>query len=103
MSPSDGPTRSRMKRWSRGWSAIGPLCGFKREFRTRWRQPHSGPRRAKRAKERLANQPRACTVAVGLEDSKGEALGWFVRRIADPAFTERTRVIPLLHEPSGLP
>jgi hypothetical protein len=27
----------------------------------------------------------------------------FVRRVADPAFTERTRVIPLLHVPSGLP
>src|SRR5262245_29086513 len=27
----------------------------------------------------------------------------FRRRIADVAFTERTRVIPLLHEPTGLP
>jgi len=48
-------------------SVLGPLYGSKREFCTRCEDPYSGPRRAERAKKRLATSQGLSRLPLGIE------------------------------------
>ncbi|MBI3046832.1 MAG: hypothetical protein HYY76_00825 [Acidobacteria bacterium] len=56
---------------------VGPLYGSTWEFCTRHDKPYSGPRRAKRAKQILANQPRACIFSLTSTGYQGRS-PWLV-------------------------